>query len=129
MRIEADYFDGFTYRLLRWELEINDGKAFLQAKWFQPGAVPSLKARFRFDEEGFRVALQSIAGMAEEYQAPVEDQERRRLIVKDGENSIRHHIYGADFLFGEHPEIRTFLSVWRLLDDAVSAHLPTDLLR
>ncbi len=125
MRIEATYFDGFTEHLLRWQLEINDGKAYLEASWFK-NRTP-LRAKFRFDEGAFRSVLPLIFEMKEEYRAPWEDLENRVLVVKDGEVSVRRHVYGAGILLKENPEIEGFLNLWRILEDAVVAHLPATL--
>jgi hypothetical protein len=125
MRIEATYFDGFTERLLSWKLEINDGKAYLEANWFKNKSP--LRAKFRFDEASFRSALPSLSGMAEEYRPPWEDLEDRYLVVVDGETTIRRHVYGAWMLAQEDPEIRRFLEVWQMLEARVLAHLPANL--
>ena len=125
MRIEATYFDGWTERLLSWKLEINDGKAYLEADWFRNRSP--FRAKFRFDEASFRLAIPSISGMAEEYCPPWEDFDDRVLVVTDGETTIRHHVYAAGILAKEHPEIHRFLAVWQLLEAAVLVHLPASL--
>jgi hypothetical protein len=125
MRIEATYFDGFTERLLSWKLEINDGKAYLEADWFR--SKSPLRVKFQFDETSFRSALPSLSGMAEEYRPPWEDFEDRVLVVVDGETTIRRHVYAAGMLARENSEIRKFLEVWQLLEAAVLAHLPANL--
>lgn len=124
MRIEASYLDGFTERLLSWDLEINNGKAYLEAKW--SGSLSPHRARFRFDDRPFRSALPSLSDLEETYQAAWNDLESRDLVVVDGETTLRRHVYGAGVLVQEPPEIRRFLDVWRLLDDAVLAHLPSE---
>ena len=125
MRIEATYFDGFTERLLSWKLEINNGKAYLEANWFQ--SKSPLRTKFRFDEASFRSSLPSLLGMAEEYRPPWEDLEDRCLVVVDGEATIRRHVYGAWLLAKADPEIRKFLEVWQLLEAAVLPQLPEEL--
>jgi hypothetical protein len=124
MRIEAQYLDGFTEQLLRWKLEVNEGKAYLEADWFK---CPSpLRLRFRFDEGPFQEALPSISALNEEYAAPWEDLEDCDLVVKDGERTIHRHVCGASVLITQHPELENFLSVWRLIETAVMAHLPQE---
>jgi hypothetical protein len=125
MRIEAQYFDGFTTRLLSWKLEVNNGKAYLEAGWFR--SSNPLKAKFRFDESAFREALPFLSSLNEAYEAPCEDQESRSLILKDGEVTIRRSVYGAWFLIDEFPEIEHFLTVWRMIETAVMAQLPDEI--
>jgi hypothetical protein len=125
MRIKATYNDGFTERLLRWELVVNTGKAYLEADWFKSRSP--LRAKFRFDEAPFRLALASISEMVDEYHAPWGDMEHRTLVVTDEETTIRRYVYGADLLGKEHREVERFLAVWQLLEDAVFAQLPAEL--
>jgi hypothetical protein len=108
MRIEAHYSDGFTERLLHWELVVNSGKAYLEAGWFR--CQTPLRAKFRFDDVPFRSALKSISTMRDTYHPPWEDMESRDLVVRDGETTICHHVYGASFLIAEHPEIGDFFT-------------------
>ncbi len=106
MRIEARYFEGFTEHLLRWKLEVNNGKASLEADWFRvrpPCGRGSDSTKPRF------VPFPLDLGMKEDYQLPWDDMDNRVLIVTDGETSIRHRVYGAGVLAKEHSEIGTFL--------------------
>ena len=125
MRIEASYHDGFTERLLSWSLEVNSGKAYLEASWFR-GRGP-LRARFRVEEAPLRAALPLLSGLEEEYRAPWEDLEERALVITGAGRAIRRLVYGAGAILQEHPEVERFLRVWGLLDDAVRAHLPADM--
>ncbi len=129
MRIEALYFDGFTGRLLKWQLEVNNGKACLEAGWLRC-AKPfrtRFDARFDFDEQTFRRVLPLLSSLNESYMAPWDDLEARRLIVADGDSTICRSVYGAWFLRREFPEIENFLTVWRVLETAVMAQLPEEL--
>jgi hypothetical protein len=66
--------------------------------------------------------------MNEEYTPHWEDLNDRLLVVRDGDGTIRRHVYGAGVLKRDHPEIQAFLEPWQILEDAVFSHLPRELL-
>jgi hypothetical protein len=124
MRIVATYFDGFTERLLRWRLTINDQKAYLEADWFQ-NATP-LCAKFRVDQHRLASEVSKLAPLKESYAASWTDLEDRRIKATNGDSgvAISRHVYGASVLAGERSEVRSFMAVWGQLESLVTPHLP-----
>lgn len=136
MRIKASYADGFTSQLLRWTLDVEDGNASLHADWFQNPAP--VRATFRLDDGPIRAALPQLSRAARTLEADAadrgvcEDAGHRALTVEDGATSVQirdGHNATAGTAAGGHPELQAFREVWRLLEKAVTPHLPAHIFR
>ncbi len=131
MRVEADYSDGYTDRLLRWQLVATGETASVDADWVDSGwmscGVPSDRHRATFE---IPIDLTQITGelprlerLNEEYDCPSTDLCTIELRVILGNGRHRWRLYGGECLVSIHPELEFFFRIWRPIDRAVEKQM------
>ena len=127
MRVEADYSDGYTERLLHWQLVATGETARVDADWVDGGwmsrGLPGDRHRASFE---IPIDLAQITGvlprlerLSEEYDCPCTDLCTIELRVFVGNGRHHWHLYGGEQLLSIHPELEVFFRVWRPIDRAV----------
>ena len=127
MRVEAEYSDGFTDRLLRWQLVAMGETARVDADWVDGGwmsrGLPGDRHRASFE---IPIDLAQITGVLprlerlnEEYDFPCTDLCTMELRVFVGHRRNRWRVYGGEALLSMHPDLEAFFRVWRPIDRAV----------
>ena len=131
MRVEADYSDGFTERLLHWQLVATDNTARVDADWVDGGwmnrGVPSDRHRATFeisiDLTRIKDKLSRLERLDEEYDFPCTDLCTIELRVFIENKRYRWHLYGGEQLLSMHPKLDVFFHIWRRIDRAVERKL------
>jgi len=131
VRWMAQHFDGFTSRMLFYNLRVEDGVAELEASWSLPRPPTSgFRARFAIDEAPVVQILPALRAMGERYELPCTDLDHKVLEVEVSGECIRRHVYGFGRLFrglgGERSELQQYLGLFEWLERQVVARLPWD---
>ncbi len=125
MRWTAQHTDGFTSRLLRYIIRVEDGMAELEASWFLPKPSTSgFRARFAIDDGPVERVVPALRAMDEGYESSRTHLDHKVLEVDVGGERIRRQVYGGAELVATRPELRSFLDFFDWLEGQVVARLP-----
>lgn len=135
MLLRAEYRDGFTEHLLRWELIAQAGTVLVRAEWFahgEPDDTAHSEFRFSLDDQQIQRIFETLDPLEEKYDAGCDDVESSEFCVErdrtirrqvHGGFQLRRRVCGGFILGGELPGIDAFFSVWDPIQREVESRL------
>ena len=93
----ALHVDGFTCRLLSYDLFVERGVATLTASWFSPEPTTAdFKSQFMIDDARVTEYVSSLRSQAEcSGSESITDQSHQTIIIEACEERIERHFYGG----------------------------------
>ncbi len=119
MHFIGRHFDGFSYDLLGWQIDITADTADVKARWFvwgggEHGMTLSVARADLPSEDDLRAATL----FKPHYPSEFDDVGSIHVTVLNGDEVLASTIDGGTEL-DEHPELKRFLPVWNQIDDVV----------
>lgn len=128
MKWSAWHHDGFTDRLLNYDLQGEDDIAELEASWFslnntRTGPKRRWRSIFSIDDAPLRAALPQLRLLNKSYDCGMDDVGSQSLTVEIHGEKLECTVNGGGLLLKKHPELEPLLEVLWRLHDQVLAHI------